>query len=192
MRSLFRRIRGPSPPFALALALACGPADAPETEVAAAPPTELPLSGHYRVSGVTVDRATGAERKVSGSVILTAEGDRYRSSFHLTTTLMGGGMPQKAELVGQGEGRVDGRHLSGSAETQLIVALVPGVDAGFGLMPRAATARIVNRSEATIAADGSVHIEIQSEPAAGEDYSPTRTTLRGRRIAAVGIGGENP
>ena len=121
---------------------------------------------------------------------MKAEGDRYTSTFSLNTTLHGSGEPQKAELIGQGEGRVDGRSLLGTAETQMIVALVPGVDAGFGMLPRVATARMVNKSEADIGADGSVHIEIESDPAPGEDYSPTRTVLRGQRVAAVGLGGE--
>ncbi len=86
---------------------------------------------------------------------------------------------------------IEGRSLSGTAETQLIVALVPGVDAGFGMLPRVATSRIVNSSTAEIAPDGSVRIEIESNPAPGEEYSPSRTTLRGKRISAVGLGSES-
>ena len=52
-----------------------------------------------------------------------------------------------------------------------------------------ATARILNKSEASIEADGKVRIEIESDPAPGEEYSPTKTTLRGRRVADVGLGG---
>ena len=140
------------------------------------------------MSGTTVDKSTGSERGVSGTIIVKAEGSTYTSTFSLNTTLHGSGEPQKAELIGHGEGRVEGRELIGTAETQLIVALVPGVDAGFGMLPRMATARIVNSSEASITPDGNVRIEIESNPAPGEDYSPTRTTLRGKRIAAVGIG----
>ena len=47
---------------------------------------------------------------------------------------------------------------------------------------------MVNRAEADIAPDGSVRIEIESDPAPGEEYAPTRTTLRGKRIAPVGLG----
>jgi hypothetical protein len=173
---------------AAAFLFACG--DATRTEAPAdAGAQALPLSGTYRVSGTTVDKATGAKREVSGTIVVEAEGDTYTTTFSLNTTLREGSEPQKAELIGHGEGTVDGRTLAGSAETQLIVALVPGVDAGFGLMPRAATSRILNRSEATIAEDGSVEVEIESEPAPGEDYSPTHTTLRGERIADVGIAG---
>jgi hypothetical protein len=172
------------------LALACGSGDAPDPGIDAEVPA-TPLSGSYRVSGSTVDQVTGAERSVSGTVIVIAEGDTYTSSFDLSTTLHADGAPQRAELVGRGDGRIEGRKLTGTAQTQLIVALVPGVDAGFGLLPRMATTRIINRSDALIAPDGSVTIEIASEPAEGEEYTPTRTTLRGRRTSAVGIGGED-
>jgi hypothetical protein len=189
MRSRFHRSLVPG--ALLALLLACGTDETRAPEVAAqAPPA--PLSGTYRVSGTTVDKTTGAERGVSGTVIVIAEGDSYTSTFDLATTLHGSGAPQKAELVGRGDGRIEGRKLTGTAETQLIVALVPGVDAGFGLLPRMATTRIVNRSDATIENDGTVMIEIESDPAPGEDYTPTRTTLRGRRTSAVGLGGDKP
>jgi len=177
-------------PLLAAAMLACGSGDAPAPGVAAPAPAELPLSGTYRVSGTTVDKTTGAERGVSGTVIVIVEKDRYTSTFDLATTLYTSDVPQKAQLVGRGDGSVEGRSLNGTAETQLIVALVPGVDAGFGLMPRMATSRIRNRSTASIEPDGSVTIEIESEPAPGSEYTPTRTTLRGRRTSAVGLGGD--
>ena len=111
--------------FAFALFLACGEAEGP-AGVDAAPPA-LPLTGTYQVTGTTIDRATGAERSLSGTIVVKAEGDRYTSNFSLNTTLHGTGEPQKAELIGHGEGSVEGRDLVGTAETQMIVALVPGV-----------------------------------------------------------------
>jgi len=180
-----------SAPLLTALLLGCGDAgsDTATPDVAAATPA-APIEGTYRVSGTTVDKATGSERGVSGTIVVRTAGDTYTSTFSLNTTLHGSGEPQKAELIGQGEGMVKGRKLSGTAETQMIVALVPGVDAGFGMLPRVATARMVNTAEADIGSDGSVRIEIESDPAPGEEYPPTRTTLRGKRIAAVGLGGE--
>jgi hypothetical protein len=171
----------------VALLLACGDAEG-DRSVDAAPPA-LPLTGTYQVTGTTVDKATGAERGLTGTIIVKAEGNSYTSTFSLNTTLHGLGEPQKAELIGHGEGTVEGRVLSGTAETQMIVALVPGVDAGFGMMPRVATARILNRSEASIDPEGRVQIEIESSPAPGSEYTPSRTTLRGRRVADVGLGG---
>lgn len=180
-----------STPLATALVLACGAGpDDPEGAASAGKASEaVPISGTYEVSGTTYDKATGSQRGISGTVILHAEGEAYTSTFNLSTTLLAQGEPQRAELIGHGEGSVSGRVLEGTAETQMIIALVPGVDAGFAYLPRAITTRITNRAKATIAADGNVRIEIESAPAPGEEnYSPTRTTLRGRRITAIGIG----
>ena len=171
---------------AAAAPLACG--DASERRsVDAAPPQPEPISGLYEVTGTTVDKSTGMERNVSGMVIVDVDGDVYTTTFDLRTNLLTDGGTQRAELIGRGEGRVSGRTLDGSAQTQLIVSLVPGVDASFGMLPRHATARIVNKSHATIAPNGAVRIEIDSEAAPGSDYRPTRTTLRGKRVAADGL-----
>jgi len=152
---------------------------------------QTPLAGAYEVAGTTVDKTTGSERGLSGRLVVSTEGDTYGVVFDLTTTLVGSGEPQRAQLIGHGDGTIDARTLTGTAETQLIVALVPGVDAGFGMMPHGVSTRISNRSLATIAPDGSVEIEIESDPAPGEtQYAPTRTTLRGRRLLATGVGGD--
>lgn len=175
-------------PLLVAFALAAQPAcDGRLPSVDAGPPDALPLAGTYRVSGTTVDALTGEERAVSGTIVLKTDGASYTSSFSLNTVLPGVGEPQSAELVGHGQGTIDGRTLDGSAETQLIVALVPGVDVGFGMLPRVATARILNRSHATVAPDGSVEVAIESDPAPGSDYAPSRTTLRGERMADVAL-----
>jgi hypothetical protein len=183
---------GHAPPWLLAasaaLLLACGEGSEPPP-VAAAPATPEPLSGLYEVSGTTVDKATGAERAVAGTVVVAVDGAAYTTTFDLATELPVGDRTQRAELIGKGNGRVDDRTLAGTAETQLIVALVPGVDPGFGMLPRHATAQIVNRSVATVARDGTVQIEIDSEPAPGASYAPTHTKLRGKRVAAKGAEG---
>jgi hypothetical protein len=172
-----------------ALLLACGEGSETPPVAAAPPAVPEPLSGLYEVSGVTVDKATGAERSVAGTLIVDVAGSAYTTTFDLATVLPVGGAPQHAELIGKGSGRVDDRKLEGTAETQLIVALVPGVDPGFGLLPRHATAQIANRSVAEVGPDGTVRIEIDSEAKPGTSYPPTHTRLRGRRVAAKGVEG---
>jgi hypothetical protein len=83
--------------------------------------------------------------------------------------------------VGTGAGRVEGTVLIGTADTNLLVASVPGVDVGFAYVPREVGPRIVSRSRAEFAADGTLQVEIENEPAEGEDYEPTRTSLVGYR-----------
>ena len=176
--------------FAGSLLLACGSGE-PAEEPASVPAEEMaPIAGMYEVSGVTVDKETGRKREISGKVILADDGDDYTSTFNLNTTFPGGGDPIAAEVIGKGDGTIDGRTLSGTTQTQIVSSTVPGVDPAFAFVPRSVSTRIVSTTTATIAADGTVQIEIDSEPAPGEDYSPTRTTLRGRRVSAAGLGGD--
>ena len=118
-------------------------------------------------------------------MILAVEGDGYTATFHLTTNFPGTGTdPVAAEVIGKGEGKVEGRTLTGIAHTQVVVASVPGVDPNFAFIPRHVSARLVSDSLTTIAKNGSVTIQTDSRGEEGEDYSPTRTTLRGQRIAS--------
>jgi hypothetical protein len=88
-------------------------------------------------------------------------------------------------VIGKGEGKVEGRTLTGTAHTQVVVASVPGVDPNFAFIPRQVSTRLISDSVTTIARDGSVTIQTDSRGEEGEEYSPTRTTLRGSRIAAA-------
>jgi hypothetical protein len=164
-----------------ALAMACSDQTPP---VSSKPPVApLPIAGMYEVSGVTVDLESGNERKISGKIILNQQGETYTATFALDTLFPTERGNLEAEVIGTGTGKIDGRTLTGSAETQLIVSTVPGIDPGFAFVPRTTTRRIVSASVTTVAEDGSVQVEIESNPAQGEVYSPTRTTLRGTRVS---------
>ena len=140
------------------------------------------LSGRYRVSGETVDKATGVARGISGTISLQQEGGAYTTNFELRTVLPGSeASPAQAQVLGTGSGQIEGRKLRGTADTQILSSPVPGVDAGFVGMPRQISARIRSSSLAEIAEDGSIRIEIDNEPAEGEAYRPTRTVLKGER-----------
>jgi hypothetical protein len=174
----------------LAFGMACGSA-----EQSAPPASELesasqgaPISGMYNVSGVTTETASGHQRKLSGTIILAEEGPRYTATFNLATTYPGGDESLPAEVIGKGEGMVEGRTLKGTSHTQLVVATVPGVDPGFAYIPRMVSTRIVSTSVTKIAPDGSVQIELSNQPEGDEDYSPTRTVLTGKRVSAAGSG----
>jgi hypothetical protein len=181
-----RRSRGAWGLWALFAALACGQGDRP----AAAPQEAVPISGRYDVKGGTVDLEGGHRREIAGQVVLTETGGAYTATFHLNTTYPGAEEALPAEVIGSGEGTVEGRTLRGTAETQLVMATVPGVDPGFAYVPRMVSTRIQSTTLASVADDGTVSIEIENRPAPGEDYAPTKTTLKGRRVAAAGVGGE--
>jgi len=165
--------------------IACG--SAPEDAAPEGAETSVPISGMYTVEGVTTETASGHQRKLAGTIILAEEGPRYTATFSLTTTYPGGGQSLPAEVIGKGEGSIEGRTLKGTNHTQLVVATVPGVDPGFAFIPRMVSTRIVSTSVTRLAPDGSVEIELTNAPDEGEDYSPTRTVLNGRRVSAAGV-----
>ncbi len=171
---------------ALSLPLACGPdperseADA-LPDVAAAP---APFSGTFRVSGRTIDEASGAARDIAGTIVLAQEGENYTASFELETLFpTPDGSATEAQVVGTGKGQLESGELVGTAETQIILAQVPGVDADFAFLPRQYGPRITSESRTRVNRDGSLTIEIQSRAAEGESYRATRTTVRGTRIS---------
>jgi hypothetical protein len=170
----------------LLLSFACGGAEESAAPVAAASPG-VPISGMYEVSGVTTETASGHQRKISGTIILAEEGPRYIATFNLSTSFPGGDQPLPAEVIGKGEGTIEGRTLKGTSHTQLVVGTVPGVDPGFAFIPRMVSTRIVSTSVTEIAPDGAVEIELSNAPEGDEDYSPTRTVLTGKRVSAAGL-----
>jgi hypothetical protein len=169
----------------LAALVACGAPEPPPVEAAPDGGEEVPIPGMYHVEGATVDKATGEKRDIRGTVILAVDGDSYTATFHLTTHFPGTGTdPVAAEVIGKGDGTVEGRTLTGVAHTQVVVAGIPGVDPNFAFIPRHVSTRLISDSVTTIARDGSVTIRTDSRGEPGEDYAPTRTTLRGSRIAS--------
>lgn len=161
---------------------ACG---SREQVVEEAPVT--PIAGMYQVTGDTISVATGDKRSISGKIIIAEESGNYTATFNLTTTYPGAEEALPAEVIGKGEGTISGRSLTGMAQTQLVMATVPGVDPGFAFVPRMVSTRIVSKSRASIAADGAVQIEIENEGAPGEAYPPTRTTLSGFRVSGTDV-----
>ena len=147
----------------------------------------VPIGGRYEVRGVTVAVESGHKREIAGTIILAEEGGSYTSTFNLTTTYPGAEEALPAEVIGKGDGTIEGRTLKGSAQTQLVMATVPGIDPGFAFVPRMVSTRIESTTVATVAPDGTVNVQIESKPVPGEEYAPTRTTLNGRRVSAAGL-----
>jgi hypothetical protein len=173
-------------PAVILLVLGCGAQDA---EVAGEKIEAVPIPGRYEVRGSTVAIESGHKRDIAGIIILSEEGESYTATFDLATTYPGAEAALPAQVIGKGEGTIEGRTLRGTAQTQLVMATVPGVDPGFAFIRPQVSTRLISATVATIAADGNLSIAIENQPAAGEDYAPTRTTLRGSRVSALGIGG---
>jgi hypothetical protein len=154
-------------------------ARAPEEET---PLSEISIAGQYDVSGVTVDKASGTERDIRGTVILDRRGSKYTATFSLKTTYPSRDGLAQAEVIGTGLGDIEGNRLQGTADIQLVMAAVPGVDPKFAYVPRIVGPRLHSTSVARFDKEGLLVIEIDNEGIEGEQYSPTRTTLRGSLI----------
>jgi len=168
------------------LPLACG-----EGRDVAAPSDDsppVPISGLYEVTGRTVTVATGSKREIAGKVVLSENEGAYTATFSLNTTAPGADQAMPAEVIGTGEGTIEGRTLKGTADTQLVMSTVPGIDPGFAYIPHTVSTRIRSASTAVVANDGSITIEIENEAAPGQEYMKTRTSMRGRRISDAAIG----
>ncbi len=144
------------------------------------------FSGLYDVVGSSEEVGSGESRRLSGTVVLRQEGDRYTATFELDTQFPYGDTRVAATVIGHGAGSVNGRELIGEAVTQVVISTVPGVDPGFAFVPRMVTTRVVSVSKTVIEDDGSVRIELENRAADGASYRSTRTRLKGIRVALLG------
>lgn len=180
-------------PLSLSLLLGSPLACSPEREVAAPGPVSDALSGTYFVQGVTTPVGSEEGRPIEGTLILVEEADgSYSSSFHLRSTYPGPDGSVESEVVGTGQGLVQGRSLVGTAETQILTAAFPGVDAKFPFLPRQYGPRVVSTTFAEVEENGSVSIEIQTHAAEGQDYAATTTRMKGERARPTGVAGFPP
>ena len=168
-----------------ALLLAC---DASEPLAPAAEESAISLRpGRYDVSGVTKTLGNSREeRRIEGTVMLSFDADGYTTTFDLSTTLPGSTADHPADVIGKGEGTIDGTALTGTTRTQIVASTVPGVDPGFAFVPRAVSTRIVSDTTARIRPDGTLTIDIRSRAAEGFEYAATVTTLTGARVSGFG------
>lgn len=172
-------LRAPRTISALVLALvaiAAAPARAAE------PATPDPYSGTYDVLGTTVDTRSGDTRRIEGHIVLTKKNGHYAAAAELATDFPTEGGAMRTDVIGTGEGKPSGKGLAGSASTQLVIQTVPGVDTDFAFIPRQVGPRLVSTWIAHLEADGTLLIELTNHGAKGEVYSPTKTTLRGKRV----------
>lgn len=144
---------------------------------------EDPWTGTYQVQGRTVDQRTGDTRLIDGHVVLTRKGDHWVAAAELRTEFPSPGGSVRADVIGHGEGRAQGEALVGTAQTQLVMQTVPGVDTSFGFVPRDVGPRLVSEWTARWGRGGELVVEMTNRGEEGEEYSPTKTSLKGRRVA---------
>ncbi len=150
------------------------------------------VAGMYEVKGTTAEEGGGNKRQISGTIVLAEEGSNYTATFSLNTEFPTPDGPVPADVIGKGEGTISGDTLEGEAQTQIVVSSVPGIDTQFAFIPRFVGPRILSASTAQVHDDGSITVEILNQPREGEDYTPTRTMLRGVRVATAAAGESLP
>lgn len=151
--------------------------------IVAAESAEDPWSGTYDVQGLTVDQRSGDTRRIQGHVVLTRKNDHWIAAAELKTEFPSHGGAVHADVIGRGDGTLQGEALVGTAQTQLVMQTVPGVDTGFGFVPREVGPRLVSDWTARWERAGELTVEMTNRGEEGEDYAPTKTTLKGRRVA---------
>jgi len=146
-----------------------------------------PFTGTWNARGRTTDLHTGDTRVIEGVVVLTLAEGVYSGSSELETQYPAEGGPIDAHVLGIATGTREGDVLRGTAETQLVMGTVPGLHADFAFVPRTVGARLASTFTARIQRDGTLLIELENQPAEGEEnYQPTRTTLNGTRAEELG------
>lgn len=145
-------------------------------------PGEDAWAGTYDVKGLTVDQRSGDTRRIEGHVVLSRKGDGWVAAAQLKTDYPTVGGPVHTDVIGNGEGTWSGGRLAGTAHTQLVIQTVPGVDTDFAYIPRVVGPRLVSDWTARLDRDGTLVVELTNRGEEGEDYAPTRTTLRGHRV----------
>ena len=157
-----------------------------------AQPETVAVAGMYEVKGTTVEIGGANKRQISGTIILAEEGSSYTATFNLNTEFPTPDGPVPADVIGKGEGIIAGDTLEGSAQTQIVISSVPGIDTQFAFIPRFVGPRIQSQSVAQLNPDGTISVEIRNQPGEGQEYTPTLTTLRGVRVSSAGLGRSVP
>lgn len=144
------------------------------------------IAGRYEVKGVTLDSATNMKREISGVITIVQDGATFTSHSEFKT-LTPGSEIVPAKVLGTGNGVIEGTKLTGTSENQLQASTVPGLDVDFGMIPhQKVSQRIQSTWTAEILADGTIKLVSENTAGKGEaNYSPTRTTLEGKRISAT-------
>lgn len=170
------------PVLAFTAALLLGGAS---SEARATEPLPESLAGYYRARGVTTEPATDRRRPIQGTLLVTAAtGGGYDLRFSFQTKMTTPGGTQRADLLGTGEARVEAQALVGDAETQMILASIPGVDPQFAFIPGYLGPRIRShfRMDPTDESER-FQADIETRAAPGYEYLETRTRLELERIS---------
>ncbi len=168
----------------IAAALLASPAFAEETSNPPVGAAESPyIGGRYQVHGSITIKGTGERRAIGGTWIIDQQADSYRSTYSLVTRIKNAdGKLVRADVIGRGEGRVQGNRIEGTAESQLILASIGGAYGATPYLPRRLGPVLRQATRGTIDEEGYLRIELDYEPVEGGPQEASHVVLRGQLV----------
>jgi hypothetical protein len=120
---------------------------------------------------------------IAGTITIVQEGSTFTSHSEFKTLTPGTDIVP-AKVLGTGNGVIEGSKLTGTGDNQLQSSSVPGLDVDFGMIPHQKVSQSIrSKWTAEVSGDGTIKLVSDNTAAEGEpDYSPTQTTLEGRRV----------
>jgi hypothetical protein len=139
------------------------------------------IGGEYEMHGTITVTATGETRAIAGRVIVDQRENEYRTTYRLRTRVQTEEGLRGADVIGRGEGRIEGSKIEGEVETQLILATVPGAYGGVPYIPRRYGPVLKSRTAGTVDEHGVLSVELDYTPVEGGPPNATHIRLRGER-----------
>jgi hypothetical protein len=162
----------------LLLASAVRAADAPD--VSAAEPRFI--GGRYAVQGTITVKDTGEKRAIGGTLILDQRGPEFRTTYQLRTRVRTEEGVVRADVIGRGDGRVDGDRIEGIAESQLITASIGGAHGATPYLPRRIGPILRQHARGSIDEHGVIKLELDYTPVEGGPTETSHVVLYGERV----------
>lgn len=164
--------------FALLVASSAQAADAPD--VAAKEPRYI--GGRYQVHGTISVKDTGENRAIGGTLILDQRGPEFRTTYQLRTRVRTKDGLVRADVIGRGDGKVEGDKISGTAESQLITATVSGAHGATPYLPRLIGPILRQDASGSVDEHGVIRFELDYTPVEGGPTETSHIVLYGERV----------
>lgn len=143
---------------------------------------DLPdIAGIYEINGETTVQGSPDRFVITGKIVVRQNGADCTTIVEaMMRRAAGSSGPASAALIGNGQMKLTGKKLQGTAELQSLVSEVPELDVGVHYAPRTAGPVLDATASGEVLADGSLKLEIRST-LVGEGF----TLPEGRRTLVV-------
>jgi hypothetical protein len=162
----------------LLFASAARAADPPDV----AAPEERYIGGRYSVQGSITVKDTGEKRAIGGTLILDQRGPEFRTTYQLRTRVRTENGLVRADVIGRGDGRIDGNRIEGTAESQLITATIGGAHGATPYLPRRIGPILKQQANGSVDEHGVIKLELEYTPVPGGPVETSHVILYGERV----------